>query len=410
MRGVIAGLLLFVAGAVGLISHASAHHNGPWLPGDPADYPVQARIMQRGYVTYCFDSAASQYPGFRSQAAEVSQYATRMHGLPAYEVPFGVDCDVTNTMPPDASFTSICGSGAAACIEYWRDPVKIYYRRALGYSDWRSALCHEGSANSGHVLWLHEHYDDANFRSLGRDWTCMDFGTNQWRTTEYDRDRIFNAFVPDRPRTVSLVSHGNGWATVKWDNFRADNGAAHLHGIARNTNATRVAFGWSRTPDAPVTWAGEFCGPEYGYCYSDYREGSRGFDSFWSGCLWLRAENAAFWWVPQMSAPHYWTLAGCWGTPEYDTANVVLQQWWADKVGEATCITWNESRFNPNAVGGAGERGPFQVHPIHIPYIRSLGRTWDEMFNWWHNAAVARHIYNNAGDWSPWTTRGVCGL
>lgn len=307
---------------------AKADHAGPWLPvygqtgQDITALPAQRRALERGWVTYCFDSVAAAYPSFKTQAMQTVEAAYAMHGINAVEVAWGSDptasevCDVRHTMPPDATFLNTCGQGAAACIQYWAPQVNIFYRRSLGFWDWRSTFCHEGAPNSGHFMGLHEHYNDREFKSNGRSWTCMDFGTFVWQTTAYDRDRIWNAWVPDRPAAATLTVESNGWATVSWSQLRADAGAAHMNGIPGNTNATRIAFGWSANRDAPIEWAGIRCGPAFNYCFTAYRDGKRGFDPAWAGCLWGRAEAPATYKLPQFtrgdSPDGYWFLFGCW--------------------------------------------------------------------------------------------------
>jgi len=285
------------------------------LPGDILSGAAQTRALDRGFFTFCFSSGSLAYPGFRQQALEVIAAARAATGIASIEVGWGSGCDVRNEVVSDAEFPCKNTDGtisAAACVTYNSDPVRIWFRRQLNLSNWRSAQCHEGSGgNSGHVAWLHEGYDDIRFVSLGDFGTCMDFGTGVWQVTSRDRDRIWNAFVPDAPSALWLDVSG-GWAFVHWSGLRADGGYAHLNGIAANTNARRMAFGWSASPSDPVTWTGEICGAEYGYCNTRFSDGTRGFDAYWRGCLWARAENELTWFVPQVSAPDYWTLAGCW--------------------------------------------------------------------------------------------------
>lgn len=300
---------------------ATADHAGDFLPvynhtgEDITALPAQRRALERGYVTYCFDAAADAYPDFKAQARQVSEYAASRTTIAAQEVPWGDGCDIRNVMPPDETFFNNCGRSAGACIYYWSLPVTIYYRRALGYTDWRSGLCHEGASNTGHFMGQHEEYDDRNFRSNGRFWTCMDFGTNVWQLPDFDRDRIWNSWAPDRPSNVGLKVETNGWATVTWSPWRADEGAAHAFGIKENTNATRMAFGYSDSREGAITWAGERCGATFNYCYTAYKDGRRGFDQAWQGCIWGRAEAPATYRAPQFtrgdSADGYWFLFGC---------------------------------------------------------------------------------------------------
>lgn len=308
-RGLLLAVLLFLLGRPHVIS---ADHNGPWLPGRIAQWPAQWRALNRGYLTYCFDNGAEAYPDFRRQAHQVADYAAQRTGIGAVEVSWGSDCDVRNTMPADAIFLAACGNPqAAACIQYWTPQVTVYYRRALAYSDWRSALCHEGAANTGHLMGLHEEYDDRNFRSNGRWWTCMDFGPPYtWELPDFDRDYILASWLPDMPAGVSLVMPGNGWAYVTWTQERADGGYANAHSEAENYQATIAVFGWAPYDGAPIVWAGDLCGPDYGYCFTDFEAGWRGFDPGWRGCLYVAARNPITWFVPSYSG--FWAKAGCW--------------------------------------------------------------------------------------------------
>ena len=130
-----------------LTSPASADHNQV-LPGTPSK--VMKRVMERGYLTYRLDEAAAAYPGFRSQASQVAIAGYEGLGIDAVEI-FSGTPDIWLTMPADATFTSTCGPGAAGCIYYWADPVMIYFRRALLYSDWKTTIAHEG-INYGHAM------------------------------------------------------------------------------------------------------------------------------------------------------------------------------------------------------------------------------------------------------------------
>lgn len=318
--------LFVVRGAVTV----HADHNGPWLPSpswygvtktadDFTNWPAQLRSRQRGYVAYCFDSVAAAYPNFRTQARQVVDAATAKTTIPGVEVPYATDgsCDEVLSMPSDSEFVSVCGDGAAGCIQFWQNLVTIRFRRSLGYTDWRSAQCHEGIA-SGHYMGLHEEYNDRNFTSNGRTYTCMDFGTGVWQTPDWDRDRIWNCWVPDAPSVVHLTTSG-GWAAVTWSDTRADGGASHCNnsasptapGLAKNTNADVIAYAWSATPSSAPEWIGTWCGAQFNFCTSAYSDAIRWFDPYWRGCLWVRAGNAATWTVPQVSAPNFWTLAGC---------------------------------------------------------------------------------------------------
>jgi cell division protein FtsB len=48
-------------------------------------------------------------------------------------------------------------------------------------------------------------------------------------------------------------------------------------------------------------------------------------------------------------------------------------------------------------VGGAGERGIFQIHPVHIADLANNGFTWDDMFIPEKNIAYAKIVFTRAG-------------
>ena len=73
-----------------------------------------------------------------------------------------------------------------------------------------------------------------------------------------------------------------------------------------------------------------------------------------------------------------------------------------DDCAKALSVVYCESRFNPGTVGAAGERGLFQIHPVHIPYLQDRGMAWDDMFSVSANIAYAYDLYSRSG-WGPWT-------
>lgn len=89
-------------------------------------------------------------------------------------------------------------------------------------------------------------------------------------------------------------------------------------------------------------------------------------------------------------------------TPDISQA---VQAAFGDQANIALHIVAAESKGDPYAVGGAGERGIFQIHPIHFSSGRGpLGYTWDDMWNPIANTAVAKWLFQNQGGWRPWTT------
>ena len=61
----------------------------------------------------------------------------------------------------------------------------------------------------------------------------------------------------------------------------------------------------------------------------------------------------------------------------------------------ALAVSWCESRWSPNATGGASEKGLFQIHPIHFD------STYDPL----GNAVAAYRISSGGYDWTSWSCR-----
>lgn len=59
-----------------------------------------------------------------------------------------------------------------------------------------------------------------------------------------------------------------------------------------------------------------------------------------------------------------------------------------------------ESRGNPRAVGRAGERGLFQIHPVHFGWAKPA-----RLFEPRWNALVAYRLSRGGTNWRPWTCR-----
>ena len=71
---------------------------------------------------------------------------------------------------------------------------------------------------------------------------------------------------------------------------------------------------------------------------------------------------------------------------------------------QAERIAWCESKFNTWAVGAAGERSLFQIHPIHRNgVVASLGYSWDDIFDPVANINVAVALYQRAGSFRSWS-------
>ena len=75
----------------------------------------------------------------------------------------------------------------------------------------------------------------------------------------------------------------------------------------------------------------------------------------------------------------------------------------------ALCIAGMEStgqrgHFNPRAFNGV-DYGTFQIEWIAHQYFNK-----SRLFEIGYNVSAAKHIYLDAGGWSPWSTRGSCGV
>lgn len=83
--------------------------------------------------------------------------------------------------------------------------------------------------------------------------------------------------------------------------------------------------------------------------------------------------------------------------------NIIAAVFW-DVPAQAFAIVDCETGFTWDrfATGRYGERGPFQIHPIHIGLIVSMGYIWDDMYEVEPNARVARALYDRSG-WAPWS-------
>lgn len=61
----------------------------------------------------------------------------------------------------------------------------------------------------------------------------------------------------------------------------------------------------------------------------------------------------------------------------------------------ALAVSFCESRWSPNATGGASEKGLFQIHPIH----------YDSSYDPLSNVLAAYRISSGGYDWSAWSCR-----
>lgn len=99
--------------------------------------------------------------------------------------------------------------------------------------------------------------------------------------------------------------------------------------------------------------------------------------------------------APQPAAPPVEVV------PSNDLESMICATF-GDQCSKALSVVYCESRFNTGTVGAAGERGLFQIHPVHIPYLADRGMSWDAMFDPASNIAYAYDLYSRSG-WGPWT-------
>jgi hypothetical protein len=60
-----------------------------------------------------------------------------------------------------------------------------------------------------------------------------------------------------------------------------------------------------------------------------------------------------------------------------------------DRAAEACFVAWRESNWRPGATGSLGERGYFQIHPLHF----------DSTYAPYGNAQAAYRLSRGGSDW-----------
>lgn len=232
--------VLFVLLGLVIGSHVEAKHF-TWLPGIPTT--IMNRAIDRGYLTYRLDVTASAYPGFKADAAKIANAGLVEIGIEAIEITTG-NPDIWLTMPVDTTFLNICGQGAAGCIQYWADPVMIYFRKALLYRSFDTTISHEG-INYGHTMGQHEqYYDEGDFRcDTTASYTVMSCGTGVWYPQPFDIGAVHEYTLPKKLLEYGLRYHPDGTPYVFYGNadsqrgrrvalmVRDPNGGYHFSGI-----------------------------------------------------------------------------------------------------------------------------------------------------------------------------------
>lgn len=80
---------------------------------------------------------------------------------------------------------------------------------------------------------------------------------------------------------------------------------------------------------------------------------------------------------------------------------------WPEQLeAKARAVAGCESGWNPTAIGHVGERGLFQVHPVHDWRFRWIFGEEADPFDPHQNAAVALDIWARFG-WDPWSCGGA---
>lgn len=215
---------------------------------------TKTQLIAQGYFTWCLNSRASNYPGFRAQMnATMGKFAETL-GIDSYEVPYATNgsCHVRNDMPD----VHKC-NGCSAWIYTQNFPVVVEYKWQLQYVNWNSTIGHE----FGHgVCLLDEHYDKAAFTSwiLTKGYwqngapTVMDSGTPYlpeyaplgiWYPTPYDVDRCAETLTPP-----GVQSYYGMW-------YEPDGRVFGYFCDTDDFRATRVAI-MAVAPDGTSYWSG----------------------------------------------------------------------------------------------------------------------------------------------------------
>jgi len=93
---------------------------------------------------------------------------------------------------------------------------------------------------------------------------------------------------------------------------------------------------------------------------------------------------------------------------DYPPELVAAVQGYSWRVEDALAVAWCEmgGHWNPTAIGAAGERGPFQLHPIHAGRWPDY---WEGSMIPSRNAEMAFDIWSESG-WGPWTCATLLGI
>ncbi|HEV7722454.1 MAG TPA: transglycosylase SLT domain-containing protein [Iamia sp.] len=96
---------------------------------------------------------------------------------------------------------------------------------------------------------------------------------------------------------------------------------------------------------------------------------------------------------------------------EQTTVQMAIQQSFPEEGTHAKAVRVAdcESDLNPRAVSAGGKNhGLFQINSVHKPTVERMGYKWDQIYDPYVNAKVARKIFNDAGSsWAPWGCRNA---
>lgn len=87
-------------------------------------------------------------------------------------------------------------------------------------------------------------------------------------------------------------------------------------------------------------------------------------------------------------------------TPSSSTVRSTICHVFGSRCPAAIRVARCESRLNPRALGRAGERGLFQIHPVHFGWVDER-----RLFEPLYNARIAFRLSRGGRSWAHWTCR-----
>lgn len=190
---------------------AYAHDRGDFLAYLPST--AIRKIEERGFGLYRLDARANAFANFRPTLGQMYGAECAQPVVCWYEQtdPFG-DYDLLWVMPDDWTY----GPGVAGVAWYTLSPARIDLNWRLPYSSWLTTAVHE----SGHIEGQEDLYIHPLTCDPARKWTRMSCGTGVGRLTDYDRDIVYNVFVPDLPSQVGMFCDST-WCWMQYNSIRA---------------------------------------------------------------------------------------------------------------------------------------------------------------------------------------------